>query len=183
MKVRHSSSPLPRDWSTFAKRYGILGELDIAVRHTSRLRLKALMFRTNRDLRRFWKERLNRPDLCRFTRGVVSILGCKWHKFPKNGPEQKFIEVDPRFFCIMGLIAGKVNMEIITHESVHAAFAYAKRVHHKDLWHGARNHDEEDICYPAGRIAHALNSWCHRRGYYRRHRSKPVVRSQRTTET
>lgn len=168
MRVRHTKHKLPRNWATFSKRYGILGELDIKVRHTSRLWMKALMFRTNRDLRRFWTERLGREDLCRFTRGVVSALGVEVVSFRKGCPERSVLEVDRRYFCIMGLIAGKVGMEVVSHESVHAGFAYAKRVKRRDLWHNARALDEEDVCYPAGRIASELNRWCHKRGYYER---------------
>jgi hypothetical protein len=171
MKVRHTKRALPRNWASFADRYGILGELDIKVRHASRLWMKALMFRTNRGMRRFWTERLGRSDLCRFTKGVVSALGFEVVQFPKGGGECHVWEVDRRYFCVMGLIAGKVRMEIVTHEAVHAGFCYAKRVNSRDLWHNAKDNDEENVCYPAGRIASELNRWCHKRGYYERARA------------
>lgn len=174
MKTRHKKHKLPLQWASVAAQYGLLGELDIKVRHSSRLRMKALMFRTNAGLRAFWKDRLKRDELCRFTRGVVSGLMTAHERVAPDGRiKDQYMTVDARYFCVMGLIAGSVNMEIIAHESVHAAFAYAKRVHHKNLWHGALNHDEENVCYPAGRIAVTLNAWCHKRGYYsRRKREK-----------
>lgn len=170
MRVRHRKKPLPRNWAVKSKSYGILGEIDIKVRHTSRLWLKALMFRTNDGLRRFWAEILQRERLDRSTLGVVNALGCEVVTFPKGGGQRSVLEVDPRYFAVMGLITGRCHMEVLTHEAVHAAFAYAKRVHHRDLWHNAKSLDEENVCYPAGRSAAELAAWCLRRGYHTRRR-------------
>lgn len=43
------------------------------------------------------------------------------------------VYVDPKYFCVIGLTTGSLSMEVITHESVHAGFAFAKR-HKKDFW-------------------------------------------------
>lgn len=178
MRVRHSKKPIPQNFRTFAKRYGILGEVDIKVRHTSRLAMKALMFTTRKGLRDFWKQRLGREDLGNGCLGCVNKLGYEVHFFPKGGGMLQYIEVDARYFAIMGLIAGHCTMEILCHESVHAGFAYAKRVHKKDLWHNSKDLDEEDVCYPSGRIAGALAGWCAKHNYYHPRRVwRPVKRA------
>lgn len=165
MRVRHSTRPLPRNWKHFSKRYGIVGELDIKVRHTSRLWMKALMFKSVTGMREFWRKALQNGELGRYCRGVVNGLAVEHVRFHKGGGETRTMEVDPRYFCIMGLIAGHTTMEIVCHEAVHAAFNYAKRVNKRDLWHGAKDLDEENVCYPAGRIAATLGEWIRRRGY------------------
>jgi hypothetical protein len=170
MRVRHAPEPLPRDFSGFAKRFGILGEVDIKVRHTSRLAMKAVMFTTRKGLRGFWKHVISDGDLGNGCLGCVNKLGHEVHFFPKGGGQISYIEVDARYFAVMGLIAGHCTMEILCHESVHAGFAYAKRVHKKDLWHNSKDLDEEDVCYPTGRIAGALAGWCHRHNYYEKRR-------------
>lgn len=162
MRVRHTQNPLPRHWASLAEDYGLLGELDIRVRSRSRLWAKALMFDSNRNLRRFWKDILARPDTCRATKGIVTQL--RETVVRQDGTTH--LRVDPRYFCIIGLIAGYCGMEIVTHESVHAAFAYYKRTRGRtDLWPGSDVNEEEDVCYPAGRIASALAQWCHRHNY------------------
>lgn len=165
MRVRHTVRPLPRQWEAMAKDYGLLGELDIRVRQGSRLWAKALMFDSNRNLQRFWRDRLDRGELGRSTKGVVTQL--RETVIPHVG--RPHIRVDARYFCIIGLIAGHCGMEILTHESVHAAFAYYKRIRGRTtLWPGSDENEEEDVCYPAGRIATALADWCHRRNYFKK---------------
>lgn len=66
------------------------------------------------------------------------------------------VYVDPRYFCVIGLVRGHLSMEIISHEAVHAGCAYAKRGA-RAPWHDALGFDEEHIAYPAGRIAAAIN--------------------------
>lgn len=165
MKVRHSKQSIPRNWERFSKRFGILGEIDIKVRHTSRLWMKTLMFKSIRGMSDFWKEILGHGGLGTNCRGCVNGLAMEHVKFHKGGGETRTMLVDRRYFCIMGLIVGHTSIEVVTHESVHAAFNYAKRVNKRDLWHGAVDLDEENVCYPAGRIATTLADWCLRHGY------------------
>ena len=61
-----------------------------------------------------------------------------------GGRERSTLVCDPRYFAIMGLVLGHLNMEIVTHESVHAAFAYAGR-HHKNLWLTVGDLEESDL--------------------------------------
>lgn len=50
--------------------------------------------------------------------------------------------------------------EIITHESVHAAFAFSRRTRRRNLpWRDhITDHPEEEIAYPAGAIAQDITS-------------------------
>jgi len=153
MKVRYSKTPLPRYWGDTMKGADrALGLWDIRVTGGSRLFMKMAMFRNNRDLRYFWRHALGSSDLCSRTRGCVRNLATEVTDYSKGPDAKPFMEVDPRYFAVMGLIQGHTNDEILCHEAVHAAFAYAKRVGHRNLWAGARTLDEEMICYPAGRI-------------------------------
>ena len=68
-------------------------------------------------------------------------------------------------FAIMGLVHGHLTMEIVVHESVHAAFCYAKRCK-RTPWAHYADFDEEEVAYPAGRIARALNAYLHDEGLY-----------------
>jgi hypothetical protein len=77
-----------------------------------------------------------------------------------------FLECDPRYFCVIGLTIGNLSMECITHESVHAGFAFAAR-HRRDFWvPQPQDYCEEDVAYPAGRIAKRINAFLHDNGLY-----------------
>jgi hypothetical protein len=166
MIVRHSKKPLPLKWSALpgAERALFIGH--VTVSGGSRLRMKLLVFRSNRDLRSFWKKALGKGDLGPQCRGAVNGLACEVIKFKRDGSEERFMEVDPRFFCVMGLVVSHLGMEIVTHESIHAGFNYAKRVNRRDLWHNALELDEEEVCYPAGRIASGVNKLLREAGMY-----------------
>lgn len=70
--------------------------------------------------------------------------------------------VDPVYFCVIGLVRGAISMEAICHEAVHAAYAYTNRVRTLS-WPGSQDSPEENLCYPAGRIAAEINRklWKH----------------------
>lgn len=159
MKVEHTSTPLRRCWRLLAKRYGLAGELDVRIRRRSRLWLKVLMFRSNREMRLFWRERMGN-DLCRHTRGVTNAMGYECVSFRGGKESRPTMVVDPRYFCVIGLLVTDATPEVITHESVHAAFYYARRVKFRNLWMDSREVSEEHICYPTGRIAKAIFEWC-----------------------
>ena len=96
--------------------------------------------------------------------GAVNGLGYERVDFTE-GQQRSTLVCDPRYFAVMGLVLGHLNMEIVTHESVHAAFAYARR-HRKDLWCDPGELEEEAVCYPAGIIAKRINAWLHDEGLY-----------------
>lgn len=62
---------------------------------------------------------------------------------------------DANYFCVMVFQVHHLNAAIITHESVHAGFAIAKR-DVRDPWRRAFSLDEEWIAYPAGIVARKL---------------------------
>jgi hypothetical protein len=57
-------------------------------------------------------------------------------------------------------------MEIISHESVHAGFAYAKRIKKTPRDQHALSFDEEAVCYPSGAIAAAINRAVYKAGLH-----------------
>lgn len=167
MRVEHLHPGLPRTISTHPKARGIISAADIFVTGSARLRLKAVVFERQADLRHFWRHVLGRKgDLGPKCLGAVNGLGYERIDIT-GGRERSTLVCDPRYFAIMGLVLGHLNMEIVTHESVHAAFAYAGR-HHKNLWLTVGDLEEEAICYPAGIIAKRINAWLHDEGLYER---------------
>jgi hypothetical protein len=125
------------------------------------------MFRTLRDLHWWWLKNLG---------GSASVSGCwarvlglyTWKEsIDGNGhvSRRRILRLDGRYFCVMGFSRTRLNMEVISHESVHAGFCYAKRVR-RTPWEAARDFDEEHVAYPAGAIAQAINQWCHKHGFY-----------------
>ena len=119
-------------------------------------------------MRKFYKDVLDLPyAICKRTLGCCSPLTVEHLSFPKGKPEQRFWEVDPRYFCLIALLKDHLRMEIITHECVHAGFAYAARQNQKQ-WQKGDVMDEEEVCYPAGRIAYSVNLFLHEEGLYKK---------------
>lgn len=157
-----------RDWRRIRGVTGVLLERDLKVSAGSRLRAKLLVFGTTAALRQFWRRGLGRGELGRSCCGAVTPLGYEVQDFRKDGTiKSRRMEVDSRYFCVIGLCEKHLSMEIISHEAVHAGYAYAKRVNLKNLWYGAKENDEELVCYPAGRIAAEINRKLHKAGLYK----------------
>lgn len=156
MRIKHSKTPLPKDWSTLGVADRAVLISDIRVCRRGRLVAKLIVFKSVSDLRMFWKKTLGKGELGKNTIGAVNSLSCEVNDF-SGETEKRYIEADCRVFCVIGLVVGKINQEIVTHESTHAGFAYAKRVKNRFLWTGSLEMDEESVCYPAGRIAHGIN--------------------------
>ena len=176
MNVRCLDEGLPRIISSHPRARGIKAAADIWVTSKARLRLKVVVFEKKADLHHFWKAVLGRNHLGDSCLGAVNGLAYEVIDFRRGKPDLRTMMVDPRYFAIMGLVYGHLNMEIITHESVHAGFAYARR-HHKNMWAERGDLDEENVCYPAGRIAKRINAFLHDEGLYQSTpRLKPVAR-------
>jgi hypothetical protein len=165
MQVLLKKKLLRRDWSRHPAAKGLLLEHDIGVGH-GRLRAKLLVFRNCTALRRFWRDALGRPDLGRCCRGAVNGMFIEVHEYRKRQPVRTYLECDPRYFCVIGLVRGYLSMEIISHEAVHAGFNYAKRKSRTPWDEQAQHMDEEAICYPSGRIAAEINRVIHMAGLY-----------------
>lgn len=166
MRVRHTYPGLPKSIRSHPKARGIVSAADIFVTGRARLRLKAVVFKRQADLVHFWKHVLGQPHLGPKCLGAVNGLGYEQITVRAGGRERSTLVCDPRYFAIMGLVLGHLNMEIVTHESVHAAFAYARR-QRKDLWVSPGDLEEEAVCYPAGIIAKRVNAWLHEEGLYK----------------
>ena len=157
--------PLPRVFHEHPDAKGLLAECDIGILgptgHVGRLRVKALFFDTQANRRRF-----GRALGCDWSGlAAVNDLGFTVEKIDKRGNTIKRTRhCDPRYACIMAFSRRHLSMEIICHESVHAADFIAKRSTTK--WPGQDECPAEAICYPAGRIAAAINRFAHDNGLY-----------------
>lgn len=167
--TRFSSKPLPKDWSTLPGSETILFSSDVAVSQRSTIKAKVLVFRDLAALQRFWRLGLSRRKPDEGSYAVVNdVSSTITYLAPKGNAKREDVwEVDPTYFCVMGFILGNLSMECITHESVHAAYAYARRVAGRKTWPDKED-PEEHVCYPAGRIAAAINKIFQRHGIYDR---------------
>lgn len=145
-------SRLPTNWADFR---GLVAQGDIRV-NQGRLRAKLVVFDTQKSLRLFWNKRLGLHSQPLGTKclGVVNSLRLCKERFGKgDAPAVRQIDLDRRYFCIIGLLKDHLTMRIISHESVHAAYAFEQR-RVRSWWDAeARQHDEEAIAYPVGEIA------------------------------
>lgn len=158
------SSRLPLWWKRMPGMHGVLLESNVALTSRSRLLAKLIVFKSKKDLRNFWKKGLLKHDLGAGCMGAVNSLCCERVSF--HPVERRRMEVDARFFCIIGLTQRNLSMEVISHEAMHAGFAYAKRMK-RNPWASTYELDEEGVCYPAGRIASWINRVLHKNGIYR----------------
>jgi len=155
---------IPRVWS--GRRWGIVAETDLRPSRGSTLRAKLLIFRSCRELRRFWSIALKKGDLGAYCQGAVNGLICWKEKQSENGEwQRRVVRADPRYFCVIGLVKTRLTMLHISHEAVHAGFCYAKRVQRRP-WGLSNNLDEERVAYPAGEIARGINAFLHKRKLY-----------------
>ncbi len=146
-KVFMSKRKVPLWWIK-DKKYGdknLLFEFNIRMPE-SRLMAKVLVFETLKAMRAYWGKVLNQTA----TR-AVGVCSTSPYGIRRNE-----LELDPRFFCIIGLVRKRLHMDVIGHESVHAACDFARR--RGKLNHAGVIHDnpEECICYPAGWIIEAI---------------------------
>lgn len=165
MRIKHSKKPLPRCWTKHPKAKGILLEREFGI-GGSRLLAKLLVFDTNRSLRHFWEQCLGKGSVGRCTQGVVRALFFEILTFAKDGTVTGHIEADPRYFCVIGLLKQHLSMEVISHEAVHVAYAYVKRIQRTPWDKKAKEFDEEAICYPSGVAASMMNRLLWKAGMY-----------------
>lgn len=170
MRVLHSDKPLPADWEgLFLSKHKDIKPLYIGYvkpSPRSRLTMPVLLFRNRWHLHRFWKNVLGKGSLGRGCVGAVNSLQVFVAPCIDGEMGTIHMEVDPNFFAIMGLVKGYTSMEVITHESGHAALSYAKRLQGKSEEAKMFDFDEEAICYPLGRIASQINWMLHDNNLY-----------------
>jgi hypothetical protein len=156
--IRLNPTVLPRDWSTLRGAEGLVLQSDVSVSKGSSLHVKVLLFQDLPSMHRFWKLGLGRPALSPDTLAVSNPLTdevhfCKTKGIPQRPPE---LQVDPRYFCALGFARDCLTYEFVVHESIHAGFAYSRRVRGKHRWYDDDSRGEERVCYPAGRIAESI---------------------------
>lgn len=102
---------------------------------------------------------LGKGNLGRYCFGAVNGLYAQVQTIAATGKTSSYrLEADRRYFCIIGMIEGHFNAEIVTHEAIHASYCYCKRAVRSPWDIHAKDFDEEAIAYPAGAIANAINS-------------------------
>lgn len=160
LRKKFSDTPIPRSFRKQSDAYKIVKEFDIKVTGRGRMALKLLIFKNPKDMCLFWKKTLGR-DLGGSIKkgyeaqGCVSALMHDVESYANPDKPQKWSEVDPNYFAIMGLCLSHLRPETIVHEAVHAAYAYEKR-HIGMFWVDKDELDEERIAYPAGRISKSI---------------------------
>lgn len=159
------AKPLPRCFARHPKAQGLVAEADISplgLGRRGKLFAKLMIWNSPKEMQAFWKHGL-KLNLGAGTLGAVNSM-CfeEWH--PDGA---KRLRADPRYFCLISLCLGELSMVIISHEAVHAGFAYEKRVK-RCMFGPAQDFDEERIAYPAGYIAAAINRFCDKQGLYER---------------
>jgi hypothetical protein len=165
MRIKHTR-PLPKSFARHPKgKHYVVHEADIFPSRRARLAVKLLIFAHPHDLRKFWKDVLGGADLGAGCKGAVNAMGYTSERIWSRGRVERHWVCDPRYFCVMGLCIGYLNMEIVSHEAVHAGFCYARR-RGRDPWNDDKGLGEEDVAYPAGAIAAGINRYLHDKGLY-----------------
>ncbi len=159
------SAPTLRIISRFPDHWparGSVAQANIAV-NRGRLRAKLIVFKSPQAMAAFWRSRLmagNGGALGAKCLGAVNALTRSRENVVSG---TRHIDVDARFFCVIGLVEGHLTMRIITHECVHAAYAFAKR-RSRSWWDAAaRDFDEEAIADPTGELARNVVAFLNRR--------------------
>lgn len=163
--IRLNKEVLPRDWTTLPGSEGISFQRDVAVSPKSSLRLKVLVFRHRAAMFHFWTKGLDRPALHPSTLAVFNPLTVTvedYSRTPRGRRRPPETRVDPRYFGVIGFVEGWLTPEIITHECIHAGFAYSRRVGGNHHW--PDDDEEERVCYPAARLADAVIRSLHNGG-------------------
>lgn len=132
---------------------GIVSAWDIHF-HFTDLAAKTIVFDTPENLKLFHGELVRRgisftEKLGKGCRGVVMKLVTE--VLHLDTLEFKCWEVDPKYFCIVLLIEGHMDIEVISHEAMHVGFAYDLRKSKDNKYYEpACDSSEEKVCYPAG---------------------------------
>lgn len=168
MRLVCSKTSLPRQFINHPKAKGLVFEKDLRI-GSSRLRAKLLIFKNRTVLNGFWRDVLGKGNLGRYCFGAVNGLYTEIQNVTAIGKTSlRRLEADRRYFCVIGMIEGFFNAEIVTHEAIHASYCYCKRAVRSPWDRHAKDFDEEAIAYPAGEIANAINNV-----YWKRKRCRP----------
>lgn len=165
MKLICLKRGIRRDWRNHRAMRGILLERDIRI-GSSRLAAKLLVFDTRKNFRESWAGACGGDRLGPRALAAVHELSVHVIQFGKDGSERQRIEADPRYYCFIGMVRGYLSMENICHEAVHAGWCFARRKARQPWDAHVKDNAEEAVCYPAGKIAAAINRVLHATNLY-----------------
>lgn len=160
MRVKCHKKGLPRIWKTHPDVKNLVAEFDIPL---GSLYAKLLIFESPSGLQRWWRSTITSHYLPK-GKTLGAVNGLFYEVIPRKG--KPYLSVDPRYFCVISLQRKHLTMEVITHESVHAACCFMKRKTRAPWADIAKANDEEALAYPAGRIAAAINRILHKENLY-----------------
>jgi hypothetical protein len=152
MKIRHDKKSCVPWRLGNLKRWKVVMASNVRVSPRARIHLKVLVFETAVAMREMFQKMGGDPG--RNSGGCVLYCSRDHNDF-RDGKETATRYVDPRFFAVMGLVAGRIDLDTLTHECVHAAEAYADRFPHLK-WPNQRVSPFEKYCYPAGILTQYL---------------------------
>ncbi len=155
----------PRDVEKALRRKvpGAVLERDFRLTPRGRLRGRLIVFESAKALRAWWGPIFGKIPMAA---GAVNACSTKHEKITADGSvEWAFTSAHPRYFCVIGLCLGYLDMEVVAHEAAHVGFCYARRVK-KDPFLETFESPEEVVCYAAGRAARAINATLHEAGLY-----------------
>lgn len=143
---------------------GIIACTDLRI-NKGRLRAKLVVFDNAKNLQLFWNRYLG-GGLGRYCKGAVSSLQKHITDYKIPGKPKEWLECDRRYFCVIGLCRNYLTMRVISHESVHAGYAFARRVKRTTWVDQVKRLDEEAIAYPTGEIAREIAWFCQKNKLY-----------------
>ncbi len=141
--------------ATFPMASGMIAQRSLSI-YGSSLKFKLVLFNKPRHLHRWWRSFFG-SHLSSNCLGAVNQCMTQFEKVDKNGVVAVTRAVyDRRHFCVVGLTSDNLGMEVITHESVHAGYCFARRSKRAAWNHLALEFDEESVAYPAGKVARSI---------------------------
>lgn len=131
--------------------------IDIIVGHPA---AKVMVFKDNKSMRNFHQNILSRyidgqkipkaERLNRRTQGcVMKLLDETITHDEATDTYHHECRCDRNYFCLVMLVEGHLNAEVLCHEACHVGFAWDFRTDGKSKFSKMGN-AEENICYPAG---------------------------------
>jgi len=136
-------------------------EARLRVSCNSKLSAKLLVFASTLDFRTFWHAAIDDMKIDRRTLAIVHDTACEVESF-REGRYEHYVQADKHYFAIIAMLYPRCfDTEVISHEAVHAALAYTRRVGNRMRWvSGVQNcndeNSDESLCYATGRIAAAM---------------------------
>lgn len=160
--IKRTKKLLPKICANRPKwRKKIVAEYLVTIHPKSKLKVKVLVFDKHSSLREFFTTQLKRVgDICQYTKACCT--NNSWQRVEDDGTVSEVI-YDRNIAAILCLIEGRIDLEVISHECVHAASCFAERTHLR--WPYQDEQPEESIAYPVGRLTHSIAAVLLRDGY------------------